>query len=282
MPQTIFLTIIKWWCNCLDLCFEILAHPWKPEELHYRRMICTIFGQSYKLKKSFSWFCDPNNLPKTYKATREMLVQNTRIFWSLSQIRREMTPKWPEGAVDYLKEVFDDLLSSGPVSPTTAQAFRLMHEVGDKYVPEKLLAEKLGVDKNQLFNELDHLEWRLCSSQYSRILHPFAFQNQYTLAGSVVNEWRKNKWKAVDTNVASAIENRTVEELELSVRSYNCLKNNNIQTVGEILRKTEAEMLEFKNFGRKSLNEISELLSTIHPLLKIGMLAPKQEAETEC
>lgn len=53
---------------------------------------------------------------------------------------------------------------------------------------------------------------------------------------------------------------RSVEELELSVRSYNCLKNANIQTIGDLVQKTEAEMLRTKNFGRKSLNEIKEIL----------------------
>ena len=52
-----------------------------------------------------------------------------------------------------------------------------------------------------------------------------------------------------------------MEELELSVRSYNCLKNANIQTIGDLVQKTEAEMLRTKNFGRKSLNEIKEILS---------------------
>ena len=55
--------------------------------------------------------------------------------------------------------------------------------------------------------------------------------------------------------------NRSVEELELSVRSYNCLKNANIQTIGDLVQKTEAEMLRTKNVGRKSLNEIKEILS---------------------
>jgi DNA-directed RNA polymerase subunit alpha len=54
--------------------------------------------------------------------------------------------------------------------------------------------------------------------------------------------------------------NRSVEELELSVRSYNCLKNANIQTIGDLVQKSEAEMLRTKNFGRKSLNEIKEIL----------------------
>jgi DNA-directed RNA polymerase subunit alpha len=54
--------------------------------------------------------------------------------------------------------------------------------------------------------------------------------------------------------------NRSVEELELSVRSYNCLKNANIQSIGDLVQKSEAEMLRTKNFGRKSLNEIKEIL----------------------
>ncbi|MEE8347994.1 MAG: DNA-directed RNA polymerase subunit alpha [Acidobacteriota bacterium] len=54
--------------------------------------------------------------------------------------------------------------------------------------------------------------------------------------------------------------NKSVEELELSVRSYNCLKNANIQTLGELVTRSESEMLKTKNFGRKSLNEIREIL----------------------
>jgi DNA-directed RNA polymerase subunit alpha len=62
---------------------------------------------------------------------------------------------------------------------------------------------------------------------------------------------------------------RSVEELELSVRSYNCLKNANIQTIGDLVQKTEAEMLRTKNFGRKSLNEIKEILGSLG--LSFGM-----------
>ena len=60
-----------------------------------------------------------------------------------------------------------------------------------------------------------------------------------------------------------------MEELELSVRSYNCLKNADIKTIGELVQKTEAEMLKTKNFGRKSLNEIKEILSEMG--LSFGM-----------
>jgi len=67
----------------------------------------------------------------------------------------------------------------------------------------------------------------------------------------------------------SEILNRSVEELELSVRSYNCLKNANIQTIGDLVQRTEQEMLRTKNFGRKSLNEIKELLKGLG--LEFGM-----------
>jgi DNA-directed RNA polymerase subunit alpha len=62
---------------------------------------------------------------------------------------------------------------------------------------------------------------------------------------------------------------RTVDELELSVRSANCLKNDDIFYIGELVQKTETEMLKTKNFGRKSLNEIKEVLSTLG--LSLGM-----------
>jgi DNA-directed RNA polymerase subunit alpha len=62
---------------------------------------------------------------------------------------------------------------------------------------------------------------------------------------------------------------KSVEELELSVRSYNCLKNANIRTLRELVQKTEGEMLKTKNFGRKSLNEIKDILTTMG--LSLGM-----------
>ncbi|HEX2309872.1 MAG TPA: DNA-directed RNA polymerase subunit alpha C-terminal domain-containing protein, partial [Vicinamibacterales bacterium] len=62
---------------------------------------------------------------------------------------------------------------------------------------------------------------------------------------------------------------KSVEELELSVRSYNCLKNANIRTIRELVQKSEAEMLKTKNFGRKSLSEIKEILQSMG--LSLGM-----------
>ena len=69
--------------------------------------------------------------------------------------------------------------------------------------------------------------------------------------------------------VANEHLDKSVEELELSVRSYNCLKNANIRTIRELVQKTETDMLKTKNFGRKSLNEIKEILQTMG--LSLGM-----------
>jgi DNA-directed RNA polymerase subunit alpha len=62
---------------------------------------------------------------------------------------------------------------------------------------------------------------------------------------------------------------RSVDELELSVRSANCLQNANITLIGELVQRTEQDMLKTKNFGRKSLKEIKEILATMG--LQLGM-----------
>ena len=77
----------------------------------------------------------------------------------------------------------------------------------------------------------------------------------------MIKEWLKNK-----------LYNKKIEELELSVRSINCLKNDNIIYIGDLVQKTEAEMLRIPNFGKKSLNEIKEVLSTMS--LYLGMEIP--------
>jgi DNA-directed RNA polymerase subunit alpha len=77
-------------------------------------------------------------------------------------------------------------------------------------------------------------------------------------------ESKENKNSSLNENLF-----RSVDDLELSVRSANCLKNANIRYIGELVVKSEAEMLKTKNFGRKSLNEIKEILSEMG--LGLGM-----------
>jgi len=74
--------------------------------------------------------------------------------------------------------------------------------------------------------------------------------------------------------------NRSVDELELSVRSYNCLKNANIKTIYDLVTKTEPEMLKTKNFGRKSLNEIKDILAEMGLSLGMNVEARKLKARS--
>jgi DNA-directed RNA polymerase subunit alpha len=74
--------------------------------------------------------------------------------------------------------------------------------------------------------------------------------------------------------------NRSVDELELSVRSYNCLKNANIKTIYDLVTKTEPEMLKTKNFGRKSLNEIKDILAEMGLSLGMNIDARKLKARS--
>ena len=73
-----------------------------------------------------------------------------------------------------------------------------------------------------------------------------------------------------------------MEELELSVLSANCLKNDDINQIWQLVSKTEAEMLKTKNFGRKSLNEIKEVLSEMGLSLGMkldGFVPPEEDTE---
>jgi len=88
---------------------------------------------------------------------------------------------------------------------------------------------------------------------------------------------------AVDEERQRLMENlsRSVDELELSVRSYNCLKNANIRTIGELVQKNEAEMLKTRNFGRKSLNEIKEILTLMGLGLGMNLEGVEWHAEVQ-
>jgi hypothetical protein len=269
MHETIFLTITKWWCNSLDLCFEIITRPWKPEELHYRRMICTIFGIDWKLPQSFSEI-KQDEIPQTFKGLRESLHSHTRGWLNGSFIDHHLTPAWPNGSVEYLEETFSFIMSRITRDKTTWQAFRLMNEVGDKHVPRRHLAAKLGVDKELLYRNIARLERQLRSIESTSLLAPFARRDRSAPLEQIIQNWRENKrmlaWELAGENIPYAIASRMVEDLELSVRCYNILKNAGVQTIGDLVRKSEAE-LRRHGMGNKSMLELKEVLHALDPKL---------------
>jgi len=100
--------------------------------------------------------------------------------------------------------------------------------------------------------------------------HMLLFMNKEDEIEIPVKESKAEKVKQPTINL-----NRSVEELELSVRSYNCLQKANIKTIAELVEKTDSEMLKTRNFGRKSLNEIKAILTEMG--LRLGM--SKEEIE---
>lgn len=89
-------------------------------------------------------------------------------------------------------------------------------------------------------------------------MHLFSFEEESVREEDIVETREEESLTDFNENLL-----RSVDELELSVRSYNCLKNANIRTIADLVQKTDQEMLRTKNFGRKSLNEIREVLRSM-------------------
>src|SRR5947209_6202843 len=117
-------------------------------------------------------------------------------------------------------------------------------------------AARILQDQLQLFVHFDESQVRMPSPMIGQAAMPMTSSEQI----------------ATDTNQLNRYLLKKVDELELSVRSANCLKNDNIIYIGDLVQKTEAEMLRTPNFGRKSLNEIKEVLASMG--LRLGMDIP--------
>src|SRR4051812_11679957 len=130
-------------------------------------------------------------------------------------------------------------------------------ETDGTVTPEDALAYAARIlqDQLQLFVHFDESQVRMAPSPMIGQAMPMAAEQI-----------------AADTNQLNRYLLKKVDELELSVRSANCLKNDNIIYIGDLVQKTEAEMLRTPNFGRKSLNEIKEVLASMG--LRLGMDIP--------
>ena len=95
-------------------------------------------------------------------------------------------------------------------------------------------------------------------------------ESEESIVGEAVDE-------SLDPSGIDLLLSRNIDELDLSVRSANCLKNARIHTLRDLVRRSEGEMLETKNFGKKSLDEVTEILGQLG--LRLGMDVPDQPAE---
>jgi DNA-directed RNA polymerase subunit alpha len=160
-----------------------------------------------------------------------------------------------------------------PVDSLYSPVRQVSYKVDNARIGQELDYDKLSltVETDGTVTPEDAVAYaaRILQDQLSLFVHfedavPMGTSPMIGLAAAPVEE--------SDANQLNRYLLKKVDELELSVRSANCLKNDNIIYIGDLVQKTEAEMLRTPNFGRKSLNEIKEVLSSMG--LRLGMDIP--------
>ncbi len=161
-----------------------------------------------------------------------------------------------------------------PVDALYSPVRQVSYKVENTRVGQELDYDKLTltVDTDGTISPDDAIAYaaRILQDQLQLFVHFDEGMTQVpTMAGIAVPSATETE---ADANQLNRYLLKKVDELELSVRSANCLKNDNIIYIGDLVQKTEAEMLRTPNFGRKSLNEIKEVLSSMG--LRLGMDIP--------
>ena len=172
------------------------------------------------------------------------------------RLQMEMRLKYGRGYVSADKN-FDDDLSIGyiPIDSVHSPVRKVNYTVEPSRLGQMTDYDKLSLDV-----------WTNgCISPQDAVGHAAKLIKDHMSIFVNFEEQAEDDEESADEVVEVVNENlaKSVDELELSVRSFNCLKNANIKTIGELVQKTESEMLKTKNFGRKSLNEIKDILSSM-------------------
>ena len=175
-------------------------------------------------------------------------------------LEMELVIRKGKGYISAQEHVFDDLpIGTIPIDSVFSPVKRVFYNVQNTRVGQSIGYDKLilNIETNGAMKPEDALA---CAAKIA--------QDQMTVfinfeEGEVATSKKETEllW---DPNLL-----RRIEDMELSVRSMNCLKNDNIRYIGDLVQRTEAEMMKTPNFGRKSLNEIKEVLRTLG--LSFGM-----------
>ena len=160
-----------------------------------------------------------------------------------------------------------------PVDSLYSPVRQVAYKVENARVGQELDFDKLSltVETDGTVTPEDAVAYaaRILQDQLQIFVH---FEESMTQSSAPVGQAASPMGEESDANQLNRYLLKKVDELELSVRSANCLKNDNIIYIGDLVQKTEAEMLRTPNFGRKSLNEIKEVLSSMG--LRLGMDIP--------
>jgi DNA-directed RNA polymerase subunit alpha len=162
-----------------------------------------------------------------------------------------------------------------PVDALYSPVRQVAYKVENTRVGQELDYDKLTltIETDGTVSPEDALAYaaRILQDQLQLFVH-FDEGSVRTVSPTVIGTAAMPSETPTDTNQLNRYLLKKVDELELSVRSANCLKNDNIIYIGDLVQKTEAEMLRTPNFGRKSLNEIKEVLASMG--LRLGMDIP--------
>ena len=162
-----------------------------------------------------------------------------------------------------------------PVDALYSPVRQVAYKVENTRVGQELDYDKLTltIDTDGTVAPEDALGYaaRILQDQLQLFVH-FDDSQVRTAAPTMIGQPAMAAETPADSNQLNRYLLKKVDELELSVRSANCLKNDNIIYIGDLVQKTEAEMLRTPNFGRKSLNEIKEVLASMG--LRLGMDIP--------
>lgn len=169
-------------------------------------------------------------------------------------LRVEMVVKWGRGYVPEEKNKEEDqAVGVIPIdaifSPVKKVNYVVTHSRVGQMTDYDRLAIEVSTDGSITPEDAVAYAAKILKDQFSMFIN---FEEQ---AEAEISEETQEEKPTANENIY-----RSVDELELSVRSANCLKNANIHLIGDLVEKTEGEMLRTKNFGRKSLNEIKEIL----------------------
>jgi len=160
-----------------------------------------------------------------------------------------------------------------PVDSLYSPVRQVAYKVENARVGQELDYDKLSltIETDGTVTPEDALAYsaRILQDQLQIFVH---FEDVLAVASAPIGHAAPATSDESDSNQLNRYLLKKVDELELSVRSANCLKNDNIIYIGDLVQKTEAEMLRTPNFGRKSLNEIKEVLSSMG--LRLGMDIP--------
>jgi DNA-directed RNA polymerase subunit alpha len=160
-----------------------------------------------------------------------------------------------------------------PVDSLFSPVRQVAYKVDNARIGQELDFDKLSltVETDGTVTPEDAVAYaaRILQDQLQVFVH---FEDSMAASSPMIGQAAASNSDESDANQLNRYLLKKVDELELSVRSANCLKNDNIIYIGDLVQKSEAEMLRTPNFGRKSLNEIKEVLSSMG--LRLGMDIP--------